>query len=120
MTISSETGTVNGSDVTYNIPGRGSARGEGVIAYIDYTLAGSDALILTMSFQNTEINSDDYFKQIVVDTGILELASISVTATGLYRLPIATALNEESVILTFSDLDTGVVNVEFSVDNGFV
>jgi len=120
MSISSETGTVDGNDVTYDIPGQGSARGEGVIAYLDYTLAGADNVFITISFQNTIINTEDFYSQILVDTGVITTASINMVASGLFRLPIPTALNEETVKLTFSGLDTGVINVEFSVDNGYV
>lgn len=118
MALTSTTGTVNGSSVTFEITGSGAGKGVGVIAYIDYTKNG-DTLTCQASFNDAKIDSN-FYNQIQINSLVLENVVFSIGDTGKYRISLPTALNEESVKLTFSGLVDGDLNVEFSKDQGFV
>lgn len=117
MALTSTTGTVVSDTVQYDIAALGTARGNGVIAYIDYT-KGTESLTMKMKFAETQI-SDTYFYDTSIDTNVVTIKVLSFTATGLYKLPIPISSNEDSLILEFLGLVDGTLNVEFSINNAY-
>lgn len=119
MAITSSTGTVVGSDITYTMVGSGYAKGDGVIAYINYTKSGSDSVSIVFSYNDAKISSTNFYKQVTIESGAITAQSFSIGSTGLYRLPISIANNEEIVKVTVSGLDLGTFNIEFNIDNPY-
>jgi len=107
---------VYNDDIIFQRVGKGEARGVGVMAYVDYTKNG-DTLQLQFSFN--EVNVDDqYYQEIAVVNDALEVLTIDIGATGLYRVPIAIADNEDSVKVTTIGGVDGTFNIEFRQDQG--
>jgi hypothetical protein len=121
MALTSTTGTVDGSDVTFDITSiRGASRGHGIMAYLDYTKGGSDTAALAFSFQDAGVDSTNYYSLAYVDTAAaLQPTSISIDATGKYRLPVSIAQNEDVLKVTVSGLVDGDLNIEFGIDNAY-
>jgi hypothetical protein len=121
MALTSESGTVDGNDsVIYQIPGTGSARGEGIISYVNYTKgAGDSDITFKIFFKNSNMD-DNFYQQVVIDNYALTKYEFTMNATGYYRIPLSAALNEEYVKVEFTGLVDGDINIEFSNDNGYV
>lgn len=97
---------------------KGEARGVGIMAYLDYTKAGADALQLQFAYNEQDIDGL-FYQEIAVVNDALELMVIDVTASGNYRIPIAIADNEDSVKVIFAGtLGDGTANIEFRPDQG--
>ena len=120
ITSTGGTATIDGSTATFDLSSlKGAARGEGIIAYINYTLGGTDDIEIQSSFKNSESDDTNFYDEILVVSNVISLAVIGMPVTGKYRIPISVASNEEEVKLTFSGLDTGTINIEFAIDNGY-
>lgn len=119
MALTSTSGTVDGSTVSFSIVGRGAARGDGVIAYLDYTKVGADALKIQTSFNDSKIDTN-FYNQIYIESLVLANTLFAINDSGKYRIPLPVAKNEETVKLTISGLPEGTLNIEFSVDQGFI
>lgn len=119
MALTSNTGTVVGSDVTFINQGKGLARGDKIVLYIDYTLGGSDTgIVLTVSFNDSDIDTN-YYERVISTAGALTTEDYTFSATGKLRLPLENSKNEENVKITVAGLVDGSLNLEFGVDNGF-
>ncbi len=118
MALTSTTGTVDGDSVTFYIPFSGNSRGEGIIAYADFTYQTNT--LLQFSFKDSDIDDTNYYKQIYLDSNFyLTDYEMTLTASGYFRIPIQTALNEESIRIDVSNLTTGDLNIEFNYDQPY-
>lgn len=117
MAITSTSGVVNGNEITFTIPStyQGTAKGIGIISYIDYTLGGSDSLTMKYSFNDSSLSSN-YYDNIIIEFDTLKIVEISITASGQFRVPLGIARCEESVKITLSGLVDGDINFEFQID----
>lgn len=116
--LTSTTGTVVSSDVTFTVPKVGQSRGDGVIAYIDFTKNG-DTLVISTSFNDDTIDTN-FYTQIYLDGSFdLQNYTININSTGKYRIPIPIAANEDSVKLSCAGLVSGTLNIEFVIDQPY-
>ena len=120
MTVTSSTETVDVTEVIYNIVGRGSARGDGVISYVNYTKGENDNLLISFAYMNNETDTEHFYSDVTSDSGIISVSSYSIPLSGLYRIPISIAQNEDVIKMTFSGLVEGSVNVEFEKDSPYL
>ena len=121
MALTSTTGTVDGSNVTFENTAQGSSKGEGIIAYVNYTKgAGDSDIVLTPWFNDEDVDAN-FYQQIYVDgDGLLQALTIQFSATGKFRVPLAAARNESAVRLSVSGLVDGDLNIDFRIDNPFM
>ena len=122
MAITSTSGVVNGSDVSFDQSAfKGQSRGLGIMAYFDYILGGSDTTItIAMAFNDAAIDSD-FYDQCEIVAGVLTQITFDLpTATGKYRLQLPNGLNEDNIKLTVgAGLINGDLNIEFRPNQPF-
>jgi hypothetical protein len=118
MALTSETGTVVGDTIVYEYLNQGTAKGIGVVAYIDYVAGGSDTVAMKVKY-NEEKVGEDYYYNVTNEGGLLKVSEYTFDGGAKYRFPIPISFNEESVILEFTGLVDGDINVEFSIDGAY-
>lgn len=116
--ITSETGTVVDNTIVYNYLGQGTAKGIGVIAYIDYVAGVSDTLTMKIKYNEDKLG-EEYYYNVKDDDGLLSVKEFTFSGTNKYRFPIPIAFNEESLMLEFTGLVDGDIGVEFSIDGAY-
>jgi hypothetical protein len=121
MAITSSTGTVDSNNVIYEIPDgyNGSARGEGVVSYIDYSKGASDTLVIRILFNDPDIDTN-YYDYGIVDQGVLSYFEAELNASGKIRLPLPMAANEKFVKVNLTGLVDGDINIEFRIDTPYL
>ena len=86
-TCTSSTGTVTGTDPNFVVPYKTIAE-KGVILYVKYTKGTEDSISITFDSINTSLSSSDKYRHIVLSGSTLSAYTMTISATGNYRIPI--------------------------------
>ena len=118
MALTSTTGTVDGSDVTFSLANiQGAGRGDGVSAYIDYTKAGADSITLQISYNDSKLGTTFYKQGVLNGSDEIVAKTIGLPSSGQFRFPLSMSKNDDTVKVSVAGLDTGALNFEFAADN---
>lgn len=111
-TCTSSTGTVTGTDPNFVVPYKTMAM-EGVILYIKYTKGTEDSISITFDSINASLHATDKYRHIVLSGAALSAYTMTISASGNYRIPIeiiqAETLIYANVVFSAAAQDGAVV-----------